>query len=120
VEITRADFVGIPSTDFERTMTFYVNTLGLRRDEHSRSEFWVGEQCFTLWNPEWVGIEFAPSKTSQITLHVADVAAAREELEGKGVEFEGDIFDTGVCHFAFFSDPDGNRLALHNRYKPYE
>jgi predicted enzyme related to lactoylglutathione lyase len=120
VEITRADFVGVPSTDFDRTMAFYVDTLGLRRDEHSPSEFWVGGQCFTLWKPEWVGMEFAPATTSQITLHVDDVVAARAELEAKGVEFDGEVFDTGVCLFAFFFDPDGNRLALHNRYKPYE
>ncbi len=55
-----------------------------------------------------------------IALHVDDVPAARAELERKGVEFEGETVDTGVCHFAFFSDPDGNSLALHNRYKPYE
>jgi len=24
----------------------------------------------------------------------------------------------GVCHMAFFSDPDGNALMLHNRYAP--
>jgi hypothetical protein len=28
-------------------------------------------------------------------------------------------FDTGVCHMAFFSDPDGNDLMLHHRYAPY-
>ena len=49
-----------------------------------------------------------------------DVAAARAELEGKGVEFDGEIVDTGVCHFAFFKDPDGNRLMLHRRYAPRE
>jgi hypothetical protein len=27
-------------------------------------------------------------------------------------------FDTGVCHMAFFSDPDGNALMLHQRYAP--
>jgi hypothetical protein len=26
--------------------------------------------------------------------------------------------DTGVCHMAFFSDPDGNTLLLHQRYAP--
>ena len=55
-------------------------------------------------------MEFAPSTTSQIALHVADVAAARAELEAKGVEFDGEILDTGVCHMAFFNDPDGNSL----------
>ena len=45
-----------------------------------------------------------------IALRVADVAEARKELEAKGVEFEGEILDTGVCHMAFFKDPDGNQL----------
>ena len=45
-------------------------------------------------------------------------ALGRAELEGKGVEFEGDILDTGVCHMAFFRDPDGNALMLHRRYAP--
>jgi hypothetical protein len=27
--------------------------------------------------------------------------------------------DTGVCHMAFFADPDGNQLMLHHRYAPY-
>jgi hypothetical protein len=35
-----------------------------------------------------------------------------------GVTFFGDIFDTGVCHMAFFSDPDGNPLMLHGRHVP--
>jgi hypothetical protein len=51
-------------------------------------------------------------------LHVEDVAAARAELESRGVQFMGDILDTGVCHMAFFADPDGNPLMLHHRYAP--
>ena len=47
-----------------------------------------------------------------------DVAEVRAELEAKGVEFSGDILDTGVCHMAFFTDPDGNDLMLHHRYAP--
>jgi hypothetical protein len=26
--------------------------------------------------------------------------------------------DTGVCHMALFTDPDGNDLMLHHRYAP--
>ena len=33
--------------------------------------------------------------------------------------FEGDVFDTGVCHMAHFTDSDGNVLMLHRRYAPY-
>jgi hypothetical protein len=34
------------------------------------------------------------------------------------VQFQGDTFDTGVCHMGFFADPDGNALMLHHRYAP--
>ena len=39
-------------------------------------------------------------------------------LEERGVTFMGDTLDTGVCHMAFFADPDGNALMLHHRYAP--
>jgi predicted enzyme related to lactoylglutathione lyase len=118
LQVTKVDFIGIPSTDFDRSMAFYVDTLGLRRDEHSKTEFWVGAQCYGFWKPEWMNEEIQPSQTT-LALHVEDVPAARAELEAKGVEFAGD-FDSGVCHMAFFKDPDGNHLMLHKRYKAYE
>ena len=65
-------------------------------------------------------MEFAPQGNAQLALHVDDVAAARADLEAKGVEFVGEIMDTNVCHMAFFTDPDGNALMLHNRYAPHE
>jgi catechol 2,3-dioxygenase-like lactoylglutathione lyase family enzyme len=118
--ISKLDFVGVPSQDAERSRTFYVETLGLRPDEHSRFEFWVGETCFGIWEPERFGMEFAPQRNGHPALHVDDVEAARKELEGKGVEFMGETMDTGVCHMAFIRDPDGNDLMLHSRYAPYE
>lgn len=115
------DFVGVPSRDPERSRAFYVDTLGLRPDDHSRFEFWVGETCFGIWNPEQQGGRpFQPQKNAHLALHVEDVAAARAALEAKGVEFLGDTFDTGVCHMAIFQDPDGNDLMLHHRHKPVE
>ena len=117
--INKLDFIGIPSQDAERSRSFYVETLGLRPDEHSRFEAWAGETCFAIWEPEKVGMEFAPQKNAHPALQVDDVAAARGELEAKDVVFAGEILDTGVCHMAFFTDPDGNDLMLHHRYAPY-
>jgi catechol 2,3-dioxygenase-like lactoylglutathione lyase family enzyme len=116
--ITGLDFVGIPSRDAERSRTFYVDTLGLRPDEKARYEFWAGDTCFGIWEPERYGRPFAPQKEAHPALHVEDVAAARAELEAKGVTFAGETFDTGVCHMAFFTDPDGNDVMLHHRYAP--
>jgi catechol 2,3-dioxygenase-like lactoylglutathione lyase family enzyme len=116
--ITKLDFIGVPSTDVERSRAFYIDTLGLRPDPNARYEFWVGETCFGIWGPEEIIGEFQPQKNAHLALHVEDVSAARAELEAKGVEFKGETFDTGVCHMALFTDPDGNDLMLHNRYAP--
>jgi catechol 2,3-dioxygenase-like lactoylglutathione lyase family enzyme len=116
--ISTVDFIAVPSQDAERARTFYVDTLGLRPDEHGRFEFWAGETCFAIYEPARYGMEFTPSKSAHPALHVDDVKAARAELESRGVEFLGDVTDTGVCHMAFFSDPDGNNLMLHSRYAP--
>ena len=116
--ITKLDFVAVPSQDAERSIQFYGETLGLRPDEHSQSEFWAGDTCLGIWEPARLGLEFTPQKNGHLALHVEDMAAARAELEGKGVEFAGDL-DTGVCQMAFFTDPDGNDLMLHHRYAPY-
>ena len=68
-------------------------------------------------NAEKMGCEHVVSG-NPIALHVDDVAATRSELEARGVQFAMDIVDTGVCHMAFFADPDGNALMLHHRYAP--
>ncbi len=114
--ITKLDFVAVPSTDPDRTRAFYVDTLGLKPDAKSNYEFWVGETCFGIWEPTSMGMPFAPQSNAHLALHVDDVEAAKADLEGKGVEFIGDTFDTGVCHMALFKDPDGNDLMLHHRY----
>jgi catechol 2,3-dioxygenase-like lactoylglutathione lyase family enzyme len=116
--VTGVDFVAVPSTDWERSRAFYVDSLGLRPDETGEGEFWIGSTCFGIYEPAQFGMVFAPQTTAHIAMHVDDVAAARADLEEKGVAFEGEIFDTGVCHMAFFHDPDGNALMLHHRYAP--
>src|ERR1700761_3061184 len=117
--ITKLDFVAIPSQDAERAQRFYRETLGLRRDEHGQSEFWAGETCLGIWEPERLGMPFAPQKNGHLALPVEEVPTTRAELEAKGVSFAGDTLDTGVCLMAFFTDPDGNDLMLHHRYAPY-
>ena len=114
--IKRLDFMGVPSQDADRARTFYRDVLGLRPDDKADYEQWAGETCFGIWEPEKMGMEFVAQTGNPWPMGVDDVAAARAELEGKGVEFFGETLDTGVCHMAFFKDPDGNALMLHHRY----
>jgi catechol 2,3-dioxygenase-like lactoylglutathione lyase family enzyme len=118
--VTGVDFVAVPSTDWRRSRAFYVDTLGLSPDRTGQSEFWIGRTCFGIYEPATFGMEFAPQRTAHIAMHVDDVERARADLEERGVRFEGETFDTGVCHMAFFFDPDGNALMLHHRYAPRE
>jgi catechol 2,3-dioxygenase-like lactoylglutathione lyase family enzyme len=119
VVVERTDFVSVPVRDMERAKRFYTETLGLRSPnlDEGWPEFPTGNVSLYLVEPARIGAEFAPH-TSHIALRVPDVAAARAELEARGVDFEGEILDTGVCHMAFFRDSEGNGLMLHRRYAP--
>ena len=97
---------------------FARERTGLRADGAARFEFWIGDTCRAIWEPDKMGGSFAPQKNGHLALHVDDIESARSELEGKGVQFTGETFDTGVCQMAFFTDPDDNDLMLHHRYKP--
>ena len=116
--VERTDFVSVPVTDLERSTAWYRDTLGLEQTDHGHwPEFRLGENVFLyLLDPTNIGQEFRGPHTASIALRVADVEEARGELEGKGVAFSGETFDTGVCHMAHFADPDGNVFMLHRRY----
>jgi catechol 2,3-dioxygenase-like lactoylglutathione lyase family enzyme len=119
MDVEEVDFVSVLTQDIARAKQFYGETLGLPVETEGASdmEFTLGQVTLDVFDPSSVGQEFAPSPAG-IAIRVPDVAAARAELEAKGVQFDGEIVDTGVCHFAFFKDPDGNKLMLHRRYAP--
>ncbi len=121
MKVEKTDFIAIPVRDYEKAKDFYGNTLGLEFGKQwgnmPAGEFETGNLTIALMQPDAFGMEFSPHRFP-VALRVADVEAARAELEGKGVKFMGDTIDSGVCHQAIFEDPDGNMLDLHNRYAP--
>ncbi len=121
IEVLLTDFVGVPVRDIERAAKFYGETLGIERNARAHQEwpeFETGNVTLGMMVPEKIGREFVPNPWP-LALRVPDVHDARAKLEAAGVEFHGETMDTGVCHMAFFSDPDGNALMLHRRYAPY-
>jgi catechol 2,3-dioxygenase-like lactoylglutathione lyase family enzyme len=121
-EIERTDFVGVNVTDRVRASEFYGETLGLRRNPRAKQnwpEFETENVGLILSTPEQKGEqEYRPEFA--VALRVRDVPQTMSRLESAGVEFEfPEPYDSGVCHMAFFRDPDGNSLMLHRRYAPY-
>jgi Glyoxalase/Bleomycin resistance protein/Dioxygenase superfamily. len=119
IHVERVDFVSLPSRNIQRARRFYLETLGLPLETDTPVGFEVkaGQVTLSIWEPEKVGAAFAPNP-NDVAFRVKDVEASRKALEQKGVKFKDETLDTGVCHMAFFEDPDGNALMLHRRYAP--
>ncbi len=119
IAVEHVDFVSFLTQDIPRAKRFYAETLGLVLETEGADdmEFRAGQVTLDIFNPASKGQPFAPT-LGGLALRVPDVAGARAALEAKGVEFTGETIDTGVCHMAFFHDPDGNALMLHRRYAP--
>jgi predicted enzyme related to lactoylglutathione lyase len=119
--VTGVDFVYVPALDFDRAVAFYGDVLGLPQSagygQMPGAEFETGTLTLAVVQSEAFRLRFQ-ANNHPIALHVDDVAAARAELEARGVVFNGETIDSGVCHMAFFLDPEGNALMLHHRYAP--
>jgi catechol 2,3-dioxygenase-like lactoylglutathione lyase family enzyme len=120
MNVEHVDFICVPTSDMERSVAWYRDTLGLPQTaEGGFPEFKLGDNVFLyIVDPKSMGGEFSNPHTAPIALRVDDVETARAELEERGIVFNGEIYDTGVCHMAPFDDPDGNRFMLHRRYAP--
>jgi predicted enzyme related to lactoylglutathione lyase len=118
--VTGVDFVCVPTQDFERATEFYGTVLGLEQSarwgDMPAAEFETGDLTIAVMQSDAFGQEFRPHGVP-IALRVEDIEAAKATLEVRGVTFAA-AFDSGVCHQAIFSDPDGNALSLHQRYAP--
>jgi predicted enzyme related to lactoylglutathione lyase len=121
VNVSGVDFATVFVKDYEAAKEFYCGLLGLDDavdyGKVPGGEFETGNLTLQVMEAEAVGRPFEPS-SHPIALHVDDVESGRAELESAGVTFLGETIDSGVCHMAIFSDPDGNVLMLHHRYAP--
>jgi predicted enzyme related to lactoylglutathione lyase len=123
VEVTRVDYIRVPVDDIDAATHFYGEVLGLPRNTKLKHDDWIEFEAsnvtLAVMTPATHDYEFATLPPSTIALGVPDVAAAKAELEAKGIAV-GEMWDSGVCHGAGISDPAGNRILLHHRYGPYE
>ncbi len=122
IEVERVDYIRVPVRDIDKAKHFYGEILGLVQNPNSPDDDWIeydtGNVTVAVMTPHTHGYEFAPLPPGTIALRVPDVAAAKAKLEAAGVQVN-EMWDSGVCHGAGFSDPDGNRILLHHRYAPY-
>jgi catechol 2,3-dioxygenase-like lactoylglutathione lyase family enzyme len=119
----RAVAMMMPVTDVDRSRTFYSESLGLdytgTNDEGSAIYALEGDSTLVLLPRP----DSTPSESTAMSFEVDDIHTEIGELEGRGVVFEDyDLPDLKtvdhVCVLgsekaAWFKDPDGNLLCLH-------
>ena len=114
----RLEVVPLPVVDVDASKAFYVDKVGFVLD-HDVSPS-NGMRVVQLTPPgSACSIVFGtgmsdPSRSARVkNLHlvVTDIAAARNELAGRGVGIS-EIEDLGGVKYAYFGDPDGNSWAL--------
>jgi len=113
----------MPVTDVDRARTFYSESLGLdytgTNDEGSATYALDGGSTLVLLPRP----DSRPSESTAMSFEVDDITTEIDELEQRGVVFDDyDLPDlTTVDHVcvmgaekaAWFKDPDGNVLCLH-------
>lgn len=115
----------LPVTDVDRARTFYTDSLGLdftgTNDEGSAMYALEGGTTLLLLPRPGS----TPSESTAMSFEVDDIVAEIKELEDHGVVFED--YDTpelttvdhiaamGSERAAWFKDPDGNVLCLHEQ-----
>jgi catechol 2,3-dioxygenase-like lactoylglutathione lyase family enzyme len=118
----RLELIPLPTSDVDRSKEFYVDRVGFHLDHDV--EPGNGMRVVQLTPPGSacsivVGVGISDPDAARVQgLHlvVDDVAAARTELAGRGVDVS-DVNDMGGVKYAYFSDPDGNSWALQELYR---
>ena len=115
----KLELIPVPVADIDRATAFYTEQVGFRLDHDVRPGAAVrvvqltppGSGCSIVLSEGLAGLAMPAGSLRGLHLVVADIAAARAELAGRGVAM-GAVQDMGGIKFAAFADPDGNTWTL--------
>jgi catechol 2,3-dioxygenase-like lactoylglutathione lyase family enzyme len=116
--------VMLPTRDAARAQEFYESRLGLPFEGSNQT---TGETAFRLASGNQLVVrllpDVRPSPNTALSFEVKDIAAEIAALKERGVAFEDydqpgfttvdHVLDEGGMKAAWFLDPDGNVLCLH-------
>ena len=107
-------WVGVGVDDFEAALSFFTEVMGLRSiivDERGVAILEVAEgQLLEIFGPGTKGREL--NSPPVVAFEVDDVAAARQELLGHGVEMLGDVGSWNGFEWAYFRGPAGRVFSI--------
>src|SRR3954464_11628350 len=118
--ISTINLVMVPSTDQDRAIEFYVDTLGF--EKRTDIPFGGDYRWVEVYPPSGpTGIALAPPREGDptgvqtgISLASDDVDATHAQLKSAGVDVDAEVSRMGdpVPPMFWFRDPDGNTLLV--------
>jgi lactoylglutathione lyase len=118
-EITGIRTVGVPVTDQDRAVEFYVDVLGLERRLDAPVEQLGGRWIEVAPSGSATTIALVPARSqsatgvdTEIRLTTSDAASLREDLRARGVEVDELLRWENAPPMFAFRDPDGNGLEI--------
>lgn len=128
LHLNRVHHIAIICSDYQRSLNFYVNSLGFRvMAEHYRTERQSYKTDLALGNEYVIELFSFPSPPTRVSrpeaaglrhlaFEVDNLAEEVKELEHLGIEHEAIRTDefTGK-RFVFFADPDGLPIELYEK-----
>jgi predicted enzyme related to lactoylglutathione lyase len=119
-QVSTISLVIIPSTDQDRAIDFYVNSLGF--EKRTDVPFGNDYRWVEVYPPEGTtGIALAPPRPQDptavqtgITLTTSDIDATFANFKERGVDTDEEVSRMGdpVPPMFWFRDPDGNTLMV--------
>lgn len=106
--------ISLSVRDRHASARWYGDMLGFKTIYHADEAGWSELQTNTAGVTIGLGEHTQPAPGNCVPVFgIADLDAARQELEQAGVRFDGDtIVAEGMVKTATFYDPDGNALML--------
>jgi predicted enzyme related to lactoylglutathione lyase len=108
-------FIAYPVSDIKKSTAWYRDVMGFAPGAMA-SEHWVefetGGVTFGIGRGE--DLDLKPGSACSVAFEMSDLDGAVAALKAKGVEMTK-VMDMSSCRACFVKDPDGNRIALHQR-----
>lgn len=127
--ITQVRTVGVPVTDQDRALEFYVEKLGFEKridTPYGRGERWVEVApagaattiaLIRTREGDLAGIDTRPVPLREVRFTTEDAAAAHADLRARGLDVDAEIMRWGdpVPPMFLMRDTDGNQLVVVER-----
>jgi catechol 2,3-dioxygenase-like lactoylglutathione lyase family enzyme len=111
MEVRGLHWAGVRTTDFDATVAFFRDVLGLSLEDHNEAATVAG---FRLPSGQLFEVFGSASRYYPLHerlvfgFHVDDVVAARAELEAAGIEFVTDVASSHTGEtWTYFRGPEG-------------